>query len=165
VNLRLLLTTVCVAAPLAAQTNSATPPASERSAAGAYTELQAARGDTVYRAVCAACHTTSYHTDEQFRFNWFGRTVYDLFKTLKTTMPEDNPGGLTDDEYTRVIAYILKLNGFGAGTDSLAADSTAMRRIRMSQPADSTAKAARDTVKLSRDTVKLSRDTVKLYRR
>ena len=38
----------------------------------------------------------------------------------------------------RVIAYILKLNGFAPGADSLKADSTAMRHIRigMSQRAD-----------------------------
>jgi mono/diheme cytochrome c family protein len=149
---RLTATLLLACAPLAAQTNGAAGAAPERAAAGAYTELQAARGDTVYRAVCAACHTTSYHTDEQFRFNWFGRTVYDLFKTLKTTMPEDNPGGLSDDEYTRVIAYILKLNGFAAGSDSLAADSTAMRRIRISPSVDScqAPKTARDTVQLFR---------------
>ena len=145
---RFLLPLLLATASIGAQTNGAP----ERPAVGAYTEDQAARGDTVYRAVCAACHTTSYHTDEQFRFNWFGRTVYDLFKTLKTTMPEDNPGGLTDDEYARVIAYILKLNGFAAGTDSLAADSTAMRRIRISAAVDSchAPKTARDTLKLFR---------------
>lgn len=117
-----------LSAPLAAQANGEPP---TRSAAGAYTEGQAARGDTVYRSYCSSCHETSYHTDEQFRFNWFGRTVYDLFKILKTTMPEDNIGGLTDDEYTRVIAYILKLNGFPAGTDSLRADSLEMKAIRI----------------------------------
>lgn len=110
------------------------PVAHERSAAGAYSEAQAERGKTVYETYCTACHTTSFHTDEQFRFNWFGRTVFDLFRTLRTTMPEDNPGGLSDDEYTRVIAYILKLNGFAAGADSLPADTLRMKilRLRMS---------------------------------
>ena len=79
-------------------------------------------------------------------------TGYDLFKTLKTTMPDDNPGSLSDDQYTRVIAYILKLNGFASGTDSLAADSTAMRRLRLTLPADSAqaAKPPRDTLRVFR---------------
>ena len=101
------------------------------------------RGETVYNSVCASCHTTSFHTDEQFRFNWFGRTVFDLFKTLKTTMPEDNPGGLSDDDYARVIAYILKLNGFHAGTDSLTSDTLAMKRIRIRQSVADTVKQHR----------------------
>lgn len=126
--------------PLSAQTNGDPP---SRSAAGAYAEDQATRGETAYRSYCASCHETSFHTDEQFRFNWFGRTVYDLFKILKTTMPEDNIGGLSDDDYTRVIAYILKLNGFPAGADSLRADSLEMKRIRI-------APATADSVKPNR---------------
>jgi mono/diheme cytochrome c family protein len=125
--------------PLAAQSNGD----STRLAAGVYTEAQAARGDTVYKSYCSSCHETSFHTDAQFRFNWFGRTVYDLFKILKTTMPEDNVGGLSDDQYTNVIAYILKLNGFAAGTDSLRADSLEMKRIRITP-------AATDSVKPNR---------------
>jgi hypothetical protein len=74
--------------------------------------------------------------------NWIGRTVFDLFKLLKTTMPEDNIGGLTDEDYTRVIAYILKLNGFPAGTDSLSADSVAMKGIRIGSDS-TTAKAGK----------------------
>jgi len=123
---------------LAAQAATGPPP--DRPAIGVYTDSQALRGETVYSSVCASCHTTSFHTDEQFRFNWFGRTVYDLFKTLKTTMPEDNPGGLSDDDYTRVIAYILKLNGFQSGTDSLSSDTLSMKRIRIRQAVADTTK-------------------------
>ena len=141
--LRLILPLLLVASPLAAQTNGAPPSPPERSAAGTYTEDQATRGETVYKNVCASCHTTSYHTDEQFRFNWFGRTIYELFKVLKTTMPEDNPGGLSDDEYTRVIAYILKLNGFQAGTDSLTADTLSLKLIRIRPVAVDTVKQFR----------------------
>ena len=115
--------------PVMAQTpaDTATRPASK----GVYTEEQATRGDTVFQKFCLSCHTPLSYSDSTFRANWFGRSVFDLFKTLKTTMPEDNIGGLTDDEYTRVIAYILKLNAFPAGADALPSDSLAMRRIRI----------------------------------
>src|SRR5687767_8610744 len=99
--------------------------------AGVYGEAQAISGDSLFRRNCISCHTPQFHADEQFRMNWLGRTVYDLFKLLKTTMPEDNIGGMSDDDYTRVIAYILKLNGFPAGSDSLSADSLAQKRIRI----------------------------------
>lgn len=115
------------ATALPAQDAGALKPAS----AGVYKEEQAARGDTVFQRTCLSCHTPTFHADEQFRMNWIGRTVYDLFKLLKTTMPEDNIGGLSDDDYTRVIAYVLKLNGFPAGADSLSSDSLALKRIRI----------------------------------
>jgi S-disulfanyl-L-cysteine oxidoreductase SoxD len=125
---KLLSVLMLAAAPLAAQTADTTmKPAS----AGVYTEGQAARGDTVFQKFCLSCHTPTFHSDQQFKMNWLGRPVFELFKILKTTMPEDNIGGLSDDEYTRVIAYILKLNGFPAGADSLTSDSLALKRIRI----------------------------------
>jgi len=141
VIIRLSLLFAIAAAPLAAQSSGPT----ERSAAthGAYTETQAAQGDTVFRKYCASCHELSFHTGEQFRMSWFSRTVYDLFKVLKTTMPEDNIGGLTDDEYARVMAYIFKLNGFPASADSLRADSLEMQRIRIGPASAETVKPRR----------------------
>jgi mono/diheme cytochrome c family protein len=125
---QLLSLLLLAAAPLAAQTADTTmKPAS----VGVYTEIQAARGDTAFQKYCLSCHTPDFHADQQFRMNWLGRSVYELFKILKTTMPEDNIGGLSDDDYTRVIAYILKLNGFPAGPDSLMSDSVAQKRIRI----------------------------------
>lgn len=118
---------VAATSALSAQDAGGLKPAS----AGVYKEDQAARGDTVFQRSCLSCHTPSFHADEQFRMNWLGRTVYDLFKLLKTTMPEDNIGGMSDDDYTRVIAYVLKLNGFPAGADSLSSDSLAQKRIRI----------------------------------
>lgn len=122
-----------IAAPLAAQHNGVPlSPAAPRSVAdGVYTEEQAARGKSAFEMYCASCHELSFHTGEQFRFGWFGRSVYDLFRIIKTTMPEDNIGGLSDDDYARLVAYILQLNGFPAGKDSLAVDPAAMRRLRI----------------------------------
>ena len=124
------------AAPVSAQSNGSTTSTTQ----GVYSDAQAALGRTAFESYCASCHAASDYSGEQFRMNWFGRRVSDLFRTLKTTMPEDNIGGLSDDEYTRVITYILKLNGFPAGKDSLPSDSTLMRGIQIG-PADSAAKS------------------------
>ena len=121
------LVLIAAAGAAEAQTAAEMRPAS----AGVYKEAQAISGDSLFQRNCIACHTPQFHADEQFRMNWLGRTVYDLFKLLKTTMPEDNIGGMSDEDYTRVIAYILKLNGFPAGSDSLSADSLAQKRIRI----------------------------------
>jgi mono/diheme cytochrome c family protein len=129
--MRLALAFVSILAiPVAAQSNGQT----ERSVAGSFTEDQVKRGDIAFQSYCLSCHTPTFHTGEQFRMSWLGRTVYDYFKVVKTTMPEDNPGGLTDEEYTLVLAYIFRMNGFPAGTDSLSTDTLAMKSIRIGAP-------------------------------
>lgn len=132
-----------MAVPGLAQTNGSMTDAAivaTSTAPGVYSDAQAAKGRTAFQMYCASCHAASDYAGEQFRMNWFGRRVSDLFRVLKTTMPEDNIGGLSDDDYTRVITYILKLNGFPAGPDSLPADSTRMRAIRIG-PAEASAKS------------------------
>jgi mono/diheme cytochrome c family protein len=139
-----LLCAIAVPAVAAAQTDSAAPTTSaangsavERSANGAFSADQVERGKLVFESYCASCHAPDFHTGEQFRFSWYGRTVLDYFKLVKRTMPEDNPGGLTDDDYTRVIAYILKLNGFQPGPDSLRSDTLDLKRTRIGAPPQS----------------------------
>ena len=139
-----LLTVALFAASAQAQTNgssdAAGPAAATSTTQGVYSDAQATKGRTAFEMYCASCHAASDYAGEQFRMNWFGRKVSDLFRVLKTTMPEDNIGGLSDDDYTRVISYILKLNGFPSGKDSLPSDSTLMRGIRIG-PADTAAKS------------------------
>jgi mono/diheme cytochrome c family protein len=106
---------------------------SDRPVSGSFTADQAARGETVFEKSCAACHEKSFHTGEKFFFSWKGRTLLDYFKVVKSTMPEDNPAGLPDDDYARVIAYIMTLNGFTPGSDSLRTDSLHLKRIRIGE--------------------------------
>ena len=118
---------LALALPAAAQSNAA----GERPVAGSFTEDQAAKGENVFKATCASCHATSDFTGQTFKMNWIGRTVYDYFAGVKKTMPDDNPGSLSDDEYVRVVSYILSLNGYPAGKDSLSADSTSMKLVKI----------------------------------
>ena len=98
---------------------------------GVYTEEQATRGDTEHQNNCSSCHGTEKYSGDAFTKNWIGRTVFDLFDQIKTTMPDDNPGGLSAQQYKDVVAYILKTNGIPAGTDSLPNDPEAMRLLRI----------------------------------
>lgn len=134
---------VLLALPAAAQTTGATGAGERPASAGVFTDSQAVNGELVYRATCASCHVPSDQSGPNFKLNWFGRTVFDYFINLKKTMPDDNPGGLSDDEYTRVVAYILKLNGFPAGADSLSADSTVLKLIKIGPPPGDTTKPTR----------------------
>lgn len=121
---------LALAFPVAARAQNGT---ADRPVSGSFSAEQAARGDTVFQNACIACHAPDFHTGEAFMFSWKGRTLLDYFKLVKSTMPEDNPAGLPDDDYVRVIAYILKLNGYTAGKDSLRADSLSLKRIRIGE--------------------------------
>lgn len=103
---------------------------------GVYTEEQATRGDGEQQSNCSACHGTENYSGAAFAKAWIGRTAFDLFDQLKTTMPEDNPGGLSAQQYTDVIAYIFKINGFPAGTEPLSTDPEVLRLIKIEAKPD-----------------------------
>ena len=116
-----------------APTTPAPAPATPAPTAGIFTEGQADRGRTAFDEVCSECHTTSEFRGRTFQSNWGRRTVYSFFRTIRSTMPDDNPGGLDEQTYLDVVSYILSMNGHAAGASELAADSP-MREVRMAPP-------------------------------
>ena len=99
--------------------------------AAPYTEAQAARGEQVYSSTCASCHQNEKFIGKEFVDNWGDRRVGDFYALVRQTMPVDNPGGLKDQQYLDVTAYILKANHATATTDSLSADTTIMRQRKI----------------------------------
>ncbi len=137
-----LLFSLClsVLVPAAARAQDTTAAGGKSVWKGVYTEAQAARGESEQQNNCAACHGTEKYSGEAFTTAWVGRTAFDLFDQIKTTMPDDNPGGLSVQQYTDVVAYIFKINGMPAGTDSLSSDPEALRMIKIdAKPAGETA--------------------------
>ena len=103
-------------------------------ASGVYTAEQAAQGETVFKNVCANCHATSQFAGTAFLKQWAGRAVFSLYDQIRTSMPQDNPGGLSRAEYLAVTTYILKLNSFPPGTTALPDDEAALKQIRFETP-------------------------------
>lgn len=129
-----LLSTLCLSLclPVAfASAQDSTAAAGKSVWQGVYTDAQAARGESEQQNNCAACHGTEKYSGEAFTKAWIGRTAFDLFDQIKTTMPDDNPGGLSVQQYTDVVAYIFKINGMPAGTQALPADPEALRLIKI----------------------------------
>ncbi len=87
----------------------------------------------MFNEVCSECHTTSEFRGRAFQSNWGRRTVYSFYRTIRSTMPDDNPGGLEEQVYLDVSAYILSLNGHDGGSSELSADSP-MREVRIAPP-------------------------------
>ena len=131
-------------APEPANIAPATPPhgtrtetvasASDSPAAGIFTAGQADRGRIAFDETCSDCHTNSEFRGRAFQSTWGHRTVYSFYRSVRSTMPDDNPGSLEEETYLDVVSYILSINGHVAGLVELAADHP-MRKVRMAAPA------------------------------
>ena len=100
---------------------------------GIFTPNQADRGRSAFDETCSDCHTNSEFGGRAFQSNWGHRTVYSFYRTIRSTMPDDNPGGLAAETYLDVVSYILSINGHAAGAAELTAKSP-MRKVRMAPP-------------------------------
>src|ERR671914_125138 len=119
---------VLVGASASAQNAPATAAPTSR---GTYTEAQAARGESTYRANCTSCHATSAHTGDAFVRAWDSRSAFDLFELIRTTMPIDNPGRLSREQYVDIVAYLFKLNRLPPGNRELPADDERLKQTRI----------------------------------
>jgi len=114
--------------------HAARPMGVHHDSTGLYSEVQAERGKTVFTNVCAECHEMEDLTNEDFRQNWDGTTLYELFDLIRTTMPDEEPGTLTHQQYIDVTAYVLQLNKLPAGPEDFSGDSTSASAVRLALP-------------------------------
>jgi cytochrome c len=105
---------------------------------GIYTEEQAKRGAPLYSQKCAHCHAPDLTGGEtapalaspDFKSNWSGLSVDDLFERIKISMPQDNPGSLSRQQTADILAFILSRGGFPAGETELAREAEVLKQIR-----------------------------------
>lgn len=109
---------------------------------GVYNATQATRGADSFAQNCAICHGASLGgmgeapalVGAQFISDFNGLTVGDLFERIRTTMPLNNPGGLNRDQYADILAFMLKFNGFPAGSRELYRRTEYLNVIRFEPP-------------------------------
>lgn len=106
---------------------------------GVYTAAQAKQGEDTYTALCSRCHNPDLSGGqvgatsapplggEKFLGRWESNNVDRLYRTILDTMPRNAPGTLGEESALALAAYILKFNGFPAGTSALAADASLER--------------------------------------
>jgi len=100
--------------------------------AGPFTAQQADAGRAAYQTNCAGCHAADLSgignalplAGLPFTGSWGNRTVGDLVGFLEGAMPPNNPGGLGEQNYLSIAAFILQSNGARAGNQPLARNST-----------------------------------------
>lgn len=133
-----LATVLLLGAALAAPVSAQVPvPAPVDPAAEAVKQLEL--GEQWFRAACFECHATGALANADFRLKWTGRSAYDLFESIRSTMPESDPGSLTQGTYVAVVSYLMKMNGMPVGTSALPSDSAGLSIVKlMFAPAAST---------------------------
>jgi mono/diheme cytochrome c family protein len=99
---------------------------------GVYTAAQAERGKTRFLSSCSNCHNFDLKgsgirgpalTGDSFMTNWDAQGLNDLFEKIQGTMPRNNPSSLPDEVYLDIMAYILQVNVFPAGSKELKAEA------------------------------------------
>ena len=107
---------------------------------GVYSIDQASRGETVYSETCVSCHGQDLGGNSNspglvgmgFMFLWEGKTLGEFFEKIRSDMPTDRPGQLTQQNYLDVLAYILLQNAFPSRTEELSSSLDILNEITIS---------------------------------
>lgn len=83
-------------------------------------EASVERGDATFQEECSRCHVP-VEMEARINATWVGRTGGDLYNLIRTTMPAETPGSLSNDQYLDIASFLLR-NGNVAIPDELSAD-------------------------------------------
>jgi mono/diheme cytochrome c family protein len=104
---------------------------------GVYSAVQASRGKELYNQQCSACHGDALEGKNgpalaaaSFKADFDGLTAGDLLEYVQKSMPRGQPGTLTREQATDLVAFLLTSNGFPAGGKDLSGDSSSLKKIR-----------------------------------
>jgi alcohol dehydrogenase (cytochrome c) len=95
---------------------------------GDYTQAQARAGAQVYSDSCSVCHGSKLQggaapalkgTSFAESLNTAFPQTIKLYEVISTLMPVNNPGSLSKEQYTDVLAFILSENRYPAGSTAL----------------------------------------------
>ena len=92
-----------------------------------YSKKQAKTGQRLYEQNCLACHDKKYFRPV-FK-SWEGQSLGMLFLVMSSSMPQGNPGSLSDQEYIDILAYMMSQNRYATGEKELQADTNKLNTI------------------------------------
>jgi S-disulfanyl-L-cysteine oxidoreductase SoxD len=107
-------------------------------ATGVYTAQQATAGEAAYKADCASCHGDSLEgkgrntppvKGTDFLNSWRTGNLGELYEKVRGSMPADRPGQLGAERNAAIIAYLLRENGFPAGSTPLVGDAKVLDKV------------------------------------
>jgi len=106
---------------------------------GVYSKGQAERGKEVFDKSCSNCHNQDLKGSvrapalrgDGFLANWLNSSVNTLYTKLRFSMPATYPETVSDSDKLLVLAYLLQVNGFPAGSSELAQEEETLDAIQI----------------------------------
>jgi mono/diheme cytochrome c family protein len=125
--------------PSRAHASGGQAPAGKSLSDGVYTDEQHRRGQSLGKTSCVSCHGEGLAGGDvgpalqgaDFLAAWSGRSLGELFEKIQTSMPADAVGTLKPQQSADLVAHILKLNDFPAGSSELGPDMAALNEIKI----------------------------------
>jgi hypothetical protein len=107
---------------------------------GVYTEAQARRGEERYKAICGYCHRDDLSGGGSeagaptlagafFTTQWEDSQLVDLFVTIGTTMPKNEPDSLMPQVVIDILSFLLQANEIPAGDTELPPELAPLEEI------------------------------------
>jgi alcohol dehydrogenase (cytochrome c) len=84
---------------------------------GIFSSQQVKSGKRLYKKYCKSCHEGDYFGPVLLA--WQGEQLSSFFDVMTAAMPENDPGSLEQEQYTDLLAFILKISGYPQDTRSL----------------------------------------------
>lgn len=105
---------------------------------GSFTVEQAGRGEALYKEKCSVCHGDELRgsemapglVDDVFSAKWNDQTLADLFGVIRRTMPQNDPGSLSEQQAADLLAFVLHKASYPAGTQELPTDVAMLKMYR-----------------------------------
>jgi mono/diheme cytochrome c family protein len=102
---------------------------------GVFSPAQAERGAQVFGTICTNCHDITEFTGAgAYLEDVEGKPLWETFEFVSSEMPEDDPGSLSLEEYSAVLAYIFSIYGLPSGDAELAVDQKSLEAITIARP-------------------------------
>lgn len=122
--------TVAVRSHLRSARTCASSPKKASKVPALFTEAQAEEGKSIYEAKCSFCHAPDLtgRAGPALKGKFFASPTHkykvgDIFTIVAQNMPATAPGSLTQEEYAKIMAFILQQNGYPAGQQELTFDA------------------------------------------
>ncbi len=106
---------------------------------GVYTTAQAERGKTAFDKECTNCHNRDLNGSargpalhgDRFMLDWVNGSVNNLYSKIRFSMPANYPETVADDVKLDIVAYLLQVNEFPAGSAELKTDEDELEGIQI----------------------------------